>query len=147
MKIKVFNSSNNPLPIQETDGSAGVDLRANIAEPVSILPLERACIKTGLHIELPEGYEAQVRPRSGLAFKHGITVLNTPGCIDSDYRGDIGVILINLGTEPFTINPGDRIAQMTFANYERVKWEEVEDASQLSSTARGDGGIGHSGIK
>ena len=144
MIVNIVNNSNNELPIQQTAGSAGMDLRAWIPEPITLKPMERRLFPTGLHISLPEGYEALVRPRSGLALKHGITCLNTPGCVDSDYRGDIGVILINLGTEPFTINPGDRIAQMTITNYERVEWNLVES---LDETERGEGGFNSTGVK
>lgn len=143
MIVNIVNKSNNPLPVYETEGSAGMDLRAWLDAPIILQPMERRLIPTGLHISLPEGYEAMVRPRSGLALKHGITCLNTPGCIDSDYRGDIGVILINLGSKPFEINPGDRIAQMTITNYEQVSWLPVET---LDETDRGEGGFGHTGI-
>src|SRR5690606_7782367 len=138
MKVKIINQSNNPLPEYKTKGSAGVDLCAHISEPVTLLPLERELVGTGLFLELPEGFEAQVRPRSGLAAKNGITVLNTPGTIDSDYRGEIKVILANLSREPFTVNPGDRIAQMVIARHEQVTFEEVE---LLESSERGTGGF------
>ena len=144
MVIQVINKSNNKLPEYATSQSAGMDLRANIEEPIILAPLERKLIPTGLHIALPVGYEAQVRPRSGLALKHGITVLNTPGTIDADYRGDIGVILINLSNEPFEIKPEERIAQLVICSHEKVKWELVDT---LDSTDRNDGGFGHSGIK
>ncbi len=143
MKVKIINQSNNPLPEYKTKGSAGVDLCAHISESVTLLPLERELVGTGLFLELPEGFEAQVRPRSGLAAKNGITVLNTPGTIDSDYRGEIKVILANLSREPFTINPGDRIAQMVIARHEQVTFEEVE---LLESSERGAGGFGHTGV-
>lgn len=142
MKINIINESHHPLPTYATTQSAGVDLRANLDEPVVLAPMQRALIPTGLRIALPQGVEAQVRPRSGLALKHGITVLNTPGTIDADYRGLIGVILINLGSEPFTINDGERIAQMVIARHEQAEWELVEN---LDATERGDGGFGHSG--
>ena len=142
MTVKIVNKSKHPLPQYETRLSAGTDLRANINEPVTLKPLERSLIKTGLFIELPEGYEAQIRPRSGLAYKHGISVLNTPGTIDADYRGEIGIILVNLSNENFTINDGERICQMIISKHETVKWEEVEI---LEQTERGAGGFGHTG--
>ncbi|RLD52246.1 MAG: dUTP diphosphatase [Bacteroidetes bacterium] len=142
MTVKIVNQSKHPLPQYETRLSAGTDLRANIDKKVVLKPLERALIKTGLFIELPEGYEAQIRPRSGLAYKHGISVLNTPGTIDADYRGEIGVILVNLSNEDFTINDGERICQMIISKHETVKWEEVEI---LEQTERGAGGFGHTG--
>jgi len=142
MKIEIINESHHPLPQYATSQSAGVDLRANLEEAITLNPGERRLIPTGLRIALPAGVEAQVRPRSGLALKHGITVLNTPGTIDADYRGLIGVILINLGSEPFVINDGERIAQMVIARHEQAEWELVET---LSETERGDGGFGHSG--
>lgn len=144
MKIKVINRSRNELPRYETPQSAGLDLRANIPEPVVLKPLERRLIPTGLSIELPEGYEAQIRPRSGLALKHGISLLNTPGTIDADYRGDIGVILVNLSSEDFTVNDGDRIAQMVVSKFEQVEWEET---AELAESERGEGGFGHTGKK
>ena len=142
MDIQIVNRSNNPLPEFATVDSAGMDLRAHLEAPVTLQPGERRLIPTGLHIALPQGLEAQVRPRSGLAYKHGITVLNSPGTIDADYRGDIGVILINHGQEVFTVAPGDRIAQLVVARYERFDWTPVES---LDETARGAGGFGHSG--
>lgn len=142
MKIKIINTSSNALPHYESPASAGVDLRANLEAPVTLNSLERTIIKTGLFIELPVGYEAQVRPRSGLAAKHGLTVLNSPGTIDADYRGEIGVILVNISSEPFTINNGERIAQMVIAKHERAAWVEVEE---LSQTSRGEGGFGSTG--
>lgn len=142
--VKVINNSNNPLPQYATIDSAGLDLRANISEPIVIKPLERKLIPTGLHISLPKGYEMQIRPRSGMAIKHGITCINTPGTIDSDYRGDIGVGLINLSNEPFTVNPGDRIAQGVLNKVEQINWVEV---STLDETERASGGYGHTGIK
>jgi len=144
MKIRIVNTSNNPLPSYETDHSAGMDLRAHLAEPIEIKPLERALVPTGLFIELPAGYEAQVRPRSGLAIKNGITVLNTPGTIDADYRGEVKVVLVNLSTEKFTIKNGDRIAQMIISRHEMAT---IEETDQLSQTSRGSGGFGHTGLK
>lgn len=144
MKVKIINKSNNPLPEYSTIMSAGMDLRAFIEHPIVLRSLNRILIPTGLYIEIPEGYEAQVRPRSGLAYKHGVTVLNSPGTIDADYRGEIGVILINLSTEPFFINSGDRIAQLVFHKYEKVEFVEVE---HLDETERSEGGFGHSGNK
>lgn len=144
MKVEIINESHHPLPQYATSQSAGVDLRANLDEPITLLPGERCLVPTGLRIALPAGVEAQVRPRSGLALKHGITVLNTPGTIDADYRGLIGVILINLGQEPFVINDGERIAQMVIARHEQAEWQLVET---LSETERGEGGFGHSGKK
>ena len=142
MKVKIINKSNNPIPEYATPLSAGVDLRSSIY--VLIDAFDSAIIPTGLHIELPEGYEAQVRPRSGLALKHQITVLNSPGTIDADYRGEIGVILINHSDTPFAIEPGDRIAQLVFSKYERAEFVEVKE---LSETERGEGGFGHTGNK
>lgn len=142
MQIKVINRSTNALPEYATAGSAGLDLRANLESSVVIAPLERKVIPTGLFIELPEGYEAQIRPRSGLAIKHGITVINSPGTIDTDYRGEIMIGLVNLSGESFTINHGERIAQMVIARYEQAEWLEV---SELSSSDRGAGGFGHTG--
>lgn len=142
--VKVINNSNNPLPQYATIDSAGLDLRANISEPIVIKPLERKLIPTGLYISLPKGYEMQVRPRSGMAIKHGITCINTPGTIDSDYRGEIGVGLINLSNESFTVNPGDRISQGVLNKVEQINWVEV---SALDETERASGGYGHTGIK
>ena len=142
MKVRIVNHSPFDTPAYATEQSAGVDLKANIEEPVQLGSLERKLIPTGLYIALPKGYEAQVRPRRGLALKHGITVLNTPGTIDADYRGEICVILVNLSKEPFLINPGERIAQMVIAKHETVEWEEVES---LDETARGAGGFGSTG--
>lgn len=144
MKIKVVNRSHHPLPAYATAQSAGMDLRANLDEPVVLHPLERKLIKTGLFIALPEGYEAQVRPRSGLALKHGITVINTPGTIDSDYRGEVGVCLVNLSQDDFVVNDGERIAQMVIARHEQGVFVEVEE---LDATERGAGGYGHTGVK
>ncbi len=143
MKIKIINKSKHALPKYQTALSAGMDLYANIEESVTLKPLERKLISTGLLIELPQGFEAQIRPRSGLAIKNGITVLNTPGTIDADYRGEIGVILVNLSAEPFTINDGDRIAQMIIAKHETAVWEEV---TELDKTDRGAGGFGSTSI-
>lgn len=145
MNVKIVNKSNNELPDYKTIGSAGVDLRAEFGDQKSqtLFPGERTLVPTGLYIALPEGYEAQIRPRSGLALKHGVTVLNTPGTIDADYRGEIGIVLINLGAEPFTICNGDRIAQMVFKKCERAFFEVVDS---LDETERGDGGFGHTGI-
>jgi dUTP pyrophosphatase len=144
MQIKIINKSSHSLPQYETLASAGMDLRANIVESIILKPLERTIIKTGLYIELPIGYEAQVRPRSGLAAKKGISVLNAPGTIDADYRGEIGVILVNLSNESFTITNGERVAQLIIAKHERAEWIEVET---LSETSRGEGGFGSTGTK
>ena len=144
MEIRIKNLSRHPLPEYATVASAGVDLRANIDEPVTLQPMQRRLVPTGLFIELPVGYEAQIRPRSGMALKHGITVLNTPGTIDADSRGEIGVILINLSDQAFTIQDGDRICQMVIAKHEQAQWIET---NQLNETERGDGGFGHSGKK
>lgn len=144
MKVKIVNKSAWPTPAYATEKSAGMDLKANITEPVTLGPLERAVIPTGLFIALPDGTEAQVRPRSGLAAKHGISVLNAPGTIDADYRGEVGVILVNLSNVPFVVNPGERIAQMVVARYEKVEWDEVE---ALDETERGEGGFGSTGRK
>jgi len=145
MKVKVINESNNDLPQYETTNSAGMDVRAHLESgPIVIEPGERALIKTGLKLEIPSGYECQVRPRSGLAYKHGITVLNSPGTIDADYRGDVGVILINHGTSNFVVEPGERIGQLVFAKYERAEWETTE---VLEKTERGEGGFGSTGVK
>ena len=142
MQINIINHSENPLPKYETLHAAGMDLRANLQEPIELRSLERKLVPTGLFIELPAGYEAQVRPRSGLAYKHGITVLNTPGTIDSDYRGEIMVLLVNLSNFPFMIHPGERIAQMIIASHEKAEWVEVRE---LSDTVRGSGGMGSTG--
>lgn len=144
VQIKVVNKGKQPLPTYATAQSAGMDLRANIDSPVTLKPMERRLVPTGLHIALPEGYEAQVRPRSGLALKHGITVLNTPGTVDADYRGEIMVLLINFSNEEFVINAGERIAQMVIARHEQAQLEEVE---VLDETERGAGGYGHTGVK
>lgn len=144
MNVKIVNKSKHPNPSYATVNSAGMDLRADIDEDIVLKPLERKLIPTNLYIQLPTGYEAQIRPRSGLALKHGVTVLNTPGTIDSDYRNSIGVILVNLSNDPFTIKDGDRICQMIIAKHGVAKWEEVEI---LDETERGSGGFGHTGVK
>ena len=144
MKVKIINTSEHPLPAYETPSSAGLDVRANLQESVVLKPLERALIKTGLFLEIPHGFECQVRPRSGLAYKKGITVLNTPGTIDADYRGEVGVILINLSSEEVIIENGERIAQLVFAQVEQANWIETEE---LSKTERGTGGFGSTGVK
>lgn len=142
MKINIINTSNHPLPAYETLHAAGMDLRAYLTESITLAPTQRTLIPTGLFMELPVGYEAQIRPRSGLAFKHGITVLNSPGTIDADYRGEIKVLLVNLGSEPFVIQQGERIAQMIIAKHETAEWEIVE---KLGETGRGAGGYGSTG--
>lgn len=144
MNIRIINSSKNILPSYETPLSAGMDLRADVENTVTLKPFERRLIPTGLHIELPEGYEAQIRPRSGLAYKHGIGIVNSPGTIDSDYRGEIKVLLINFSDQEFEINTGDRIAQMVIARHEKVNWLEVK---VLNETERGVGGYGHTGVQ
>ena len=144
IKIKVVNRGHQQLPAYATPQSAGMDLRANLSEPITLHPMERRLIPTGLHIALPEGYEAQVRPRSGLALKHGLTVLNTPGTIDADYRGEIGVVLINLSNEDFVVEDGERIAQMVIARHEQGEFIPVD---VLDETERGEGGYGHTGVK
>ncbi|WP_299213082.1 dUTP diphosphatase [uncultured Aquimarina sp.] len=144
MQINIINKSSHELPHYETIASAGMDLRANISEPITLKPLERTLVKTGLFIELPVGFEAQVRPRSGLAAKKGVTVLNAPGTIDADYRGEIGVILVNLSNENFVIENGERVAQLVIAKHERAEWNEV---AELSETSRGAGGFGSTGVK
>ncbi len=143
MKIQIVNRSRHPLPTYATAQSAGLDLRANISEPIVLMPMERRLIPTGLYMALPPGYEAQVRPRSGLALKHGITVLNSPGTIDADYRGEVGVLLINLSQQPFTINDGERVAQMVVARHEQA---ELIATEVLDETERGAGGYGHTGV-
>ncbi|MEK6508140.1 dUTP diphosphatase [Myroides sp. C4067] len=142
--VKIINKSKHSLPNYETNQSAGMDLRANLEKPITLNSLERAIVPTGLFIELPEGYEAQIRPRSGLAAKRGITLLNSPGTIDADYRGEIGIILVNLSKEPFVIENGERIAQMVIAKYEQIQWQPVE---VLTDTDRGAGGFGSTGVK
>lgn len=144
MNINIINKSQHDLPSYETIASAGMDLRANITDPITLKPLDRTIVKTGLFIELPIGYEAQVRPRSGLAAKNGVTVLNAPGTVDADYRGEIGVILVNLSNEDFTIQNGERIAQLVIAKHERAEWTQVQE---LSETSRGEGGFGSTGVK
>lgn len=144
MKVKIVNKSSFPSPAYATPMSAGMDLRADLKEPLVLKPLERALIPTGIYIALPEGYECQVRPRSGLAVKHGITVLNSPGTVDADYRGELRTLLVNISSEPFTIEPGERIAQMVVARHEKVEWDEVE---VLDETVRGAGGFGSTGVK
>ena len=144
LHVDIVNKSHHPLPAYATEGSAGMDVRACLSSPVTLLPGERALIPTGLYIALPQGYECQIRPRSGLAIKHGISLVNSPGTVDADYRGEIGVIVINHSGEPFTINDGERICQMVIAAYSRVAWNRVES---LDDTERGAGGFGHSGVK
>ena len=144
MKVQIINKSKHSLPQYATSSSAGMDLRANLDNPIVLKPLRRCLVPTGLYIALPEGFEAQIRPRSGLALKKGITLLNTPGTIDADYRGEIGVIVINLSAEDFIIEDGERIAQMVIARYEQAEWQEVE---VLEDTERGAGGFGHTGVK
>lgn len=142
MKVQVINKSKHALPVYATELSAGMDVRANISEPISLAPMQRCLVPTGLYIALPQGYEAQIRPRSGLAIKKGITVLNSPGTIDADYRGEICIILVNLSTETFVIEDGERIAQMVIARHEQAQWQEVD---VLDETKRGAGGFGHTG--
>lgn len=144
MKIAIQNSSTNEIPGYATQGAAGLDVRANLSESVTLKPLERKLIPTGLKVAIPEGYEIQVRPRSGLAFKHGVTVLNSPGTIDADYRGEIGVLLVNLSSEPFVVEHGERIAQLVVAKHEQISWEVV---NELNETTRGDGGFGSTGVQ
>lgn len=143
IKVKIINNSGHELPTYETPSAAGMDVRACLKEPVVLKTLERALIPTGLRIQLPQGHECQIRPRSGLALRHGISLVNTPGTVDADYRGEIGVILINLSNEPFTINDGERICQMVITNYTHVEWEPVE---RIDETVRGDGAFGHTGV-
>lgn len=143
--VKIINHSGNELPAYETPSSAGLDVRAWLPDgPVTLQPMERRLIPTGLRVQLPQGHEMQLRPRSGLAFKHGITLLNSPGTVDADYRGEIGIILINLSQQPFTVNSGDRIAQMVISQYTHIEWEKVE---RIDTTERGDGGWGHTGLQ
>lgn len=144
IKVRIINQSSNPLPEYATEGSSGLDLRANLEVPVTLKPLERLLIPTGIFIELPDSYEAQVRPRSGLANKFGLTCLNSPGTVDADYRGELKVVIINLSNEEHTIQHGDRIAQMVISRVEKIKWKEVK---KISSTKRGEGGFGHTGKK
>lgn len=143
MQINIVNHSNNPLPAYESLHAAGMDLRANLDKPITLNPLQRTLVPTGLHIELPIGFEAQIRPRSGLAFKHGLTLLNSPGTIDADYRGEIGVLLVNLGQLPFTVQDGERVAQLVVAPYHHVRFSENAD---LRASERGTGGFGHTGL-
>ena len=144
IKVKIINRSGHQLPAYETPSSAGMDVRACLEKPVTLQPLERALIPTGLRVQLPQGHEMQIRPRSGLALKHGISLVNSPGTVDADYRGEIGILVINLSTEPFVINDGERICQMVITNYTHVEWDPVEE---IDSTVRGDGGFGHTGVK
>ena len=144
MTVKVINRSKNALPSYSTSLSAGMDVRADLSEPLSLAPLERAAIPTGLYFEIPAGYEIQVRPRSGLALKKGVTVLNTPGTVDADYRGELKVILVNLSAEPFVVEPGERIAQIVLAKHEVIDWETVDE---LGESERGEGGFGSTGVK
>ncbi|MEA1887326.1 MAG: dUTP diphosphatase [Bacteroidota bacterium] len=144
MLVNIVNKSKHKLPDYSTDASAGMDIRANLEKEITLKPLERSLIPTGLYVELPEGYEAQIRPRSGMALKSGISVLNTPGTIDADYRGEIGIIIVNLSNKKYTISDGERICQMIVSKHERVKWNEVDE---LKETTRGDGGFGHTGSK
>jgi len=143
IKVKIINKSENQAPAYATESSAGMDVRANLREPIVLQPMERVLVPTGLYIELPQGYECQLRPRSGLALKHGITLVNTPGTVDADYRGEIGVILINLSDKPFVINNGERICQMVVTRYSRVEWVA---ADTLADSTRGAGGFGHTGV-
>lgn len=144
LKVKIINRSHHPLPAYATPGSSGMDVRAFVKHPIVLQPLERVLVPTGLYLQLPRGYECQIRPRSGLALKHGITIANAPGTVDSDYRGEVGIIVINLSKEPFVINDGERICQMVIARYDRVEWEQVE---RIDETVRGDGGFSHSGTE
>ncbi|RAK68372.1 dUTP diphosphatase [Hymenobacter edaphi] len=144
MQVAVINRSHHPLPAYQTEHAAGLDVRANLAEPVTLSPLERALIPTGLFLEIPAGYEAQVRPRSGLAYKHGIGLVNSPGTIDADYRGEVKVLLVNLSNEPFVVQDGERIAQLVFARHETIQWQEV---AELGETTRGAGGYGSTGTR
>ena len=144
MTVKVINRSSNGLPAYSTPFAAGMDVRADLAEPITLEPLQRAMVPTGLYLEIPVGYEVQVRPRSGLAAKKGVTVLNTPGTIDADYRGEVKVILVNLSNEPFVVEPGERIAQLVLARHEVIEWEETD---QLAESSRGEGGFGSTGVK
>lgn len=144
IKVKIINESGFELPTYETFSSAGMDVRAAVKEPVVLAPMERKLIPTGLRVQLPHGYEMQIRPRSGLALRHGITLANSPGTVDADFRGEICVILINLGSEPFTVNPGERICQMVIAHYTRIEWEPVD---RIDETERGEGGFGHTGLQ
>lgn len=144
LKVKIINKSGNPLPAYETPSSAGMDVRACIESPITVEPMQRVLVPTGLRVQLPQGYEMQIRPRSGMALKHGITLANSPGTVDADYRGEIGVIVINLSDKPFVINDGDRICQMVITTYSHVEWEQVD---RIDETVRGDGGFGHTGVE
>ena len=144
LKVKIINRSGHELPVYETPGAAGMDVRACLESPVTLKPLERALIPTGLRVQLPQGYELQMRPRSGLALKHGISLVNTPGTVDADYRGEIGAILINLSNEDFIVNDGERICQMVITQYTKIEWEPVD---KIDHTVRGDGGFGHTGVE
>ena len=144
IKVKIINDSPYELPAYETHSAAGMDIHANITEPITLGPLERCLISTGLRMQLPQGYECQIRPRSGLALKHGLSIVNTPGTVDADFRGDIGIILINLSNEPYTITPGERIAQMVIKEYVHVEWEPVK---RIDTTERGKGAFGHTGTE
>jgi dUTP pyrophosphatase len=145
LQVKIINKSQNPLPFYQTEGSAGMDLYANIETPIELNSLERQLIPTGIFIELPLGFEAQIRPRSGLAFKHGISIVNSPGTVDADYRGEIKVLLVNLSKDKFVIQSGERIAQMVVAKHERINWQEAQTIEELSQTERGSGGYGSTG--
>lgn len=144
LKVKIINKSGNPLPAYETPSSAGMDVRACIDSPITIEPMQRVLVPTGLRVQLPQGYEMQIRPRSGMALKHGITLANSPGTVDADYRGEIGIIVINLSDKPFVINDGERICQMVITRYSHVEWEQVD---RIDETVRGDGGFGHTGVE
>lgn len=144
LKVKIINKSGNPLPAYETPSSAGMDVRAYIDSPITIEPMQRVLVPTGLRVQLPQGYEMQIRPRSGMALKHGITLANSPGTVDADYRGEIGIIVINLSDKPFVINDGERICQMVITRYSHVEWEQVD---RIDETVRGDGGFGHTGVE
>lgn len=144
LKVKIINKSGNPLPAYETPSSAGMDVRACIDSPITIEPMQRVLVPTGLLVQLPQGYEMQIRPRSGMALKHGITLANSPGTVDADYRGEIGIIVINLSDKPFVINDGERICQMVITRYSHVEWEQVD---RIDETVRGDGGFGHTGVE
>lgn len=144
LKVKIINRSGNPLPAYETPSAAGMDVRAFTKEPIVVQPMQRVLVPTGLRVQLPQGYEMQIRPRSGMALKHGITLANSPGTVDADYRGEIGIIVINLSNEPYTIAPGERIAQMVVKEYVHVSWDPV---GRIDDTVRGDGGFGHTGTE
>ena len=144
IKVKIINKSHHQLPAYATHGSSGMDVRAFLSHPIVLKPLERVLVPTGLYLQLPQGYECQIRPRSGLALKHGITILNSPGTVDSDYRGEVGIIVANMSNEPFVINDGERICQMVIAPYQRIEWEPV---ARIDETLRGDGAFGHTGTE